>query len=122
MGAVAVARVVEAACIGCTRCIAACPVDAIVGAAGRMHTVVAAWCTGCELCRPVCPTDCIDMEAGGVPALDAAAAGAREAARTARLAAPPRDRRQALLDVSGLGTAALRDEVLAAVARARARR
>ena len=57
-----VARIVEADCIGCARCLAACPVDAIIGAAGRMHTVFSAWCTGCDLCAPVCPTDCISMD------------------------------------------------------------
>jgi electron transport complex protein RnfB len=57
----ATAFVVEAACVGCTLCIQACPVDAIVGAAGQMHTVVAEWCTGCELCLPPCPVDCISM-------------------------------------------------------------
>lgn len=56
-----VAFVIEADCIGCTKCIQACPVDAIVGANGVMHTVVERWCTGCDLCVPVCPTDCIDM-------------------------------------------------------------
>ena len=50
----------EDICIGCTLCIQACPVDAIVGAAKLMHTVVAADCTGCELCIPPCPVDCID--------------------------------------------------------------
>lgn len=54
-----VALIDEAACIGCTKCIQACPVDAIVGAAKRMHTVIAAECTGCELCLPPCPVDCI---------------------------------------------------------------
>jgi electron transport complex protein RnfB len=49
-------------CIGCTLCIAACPVDAIVGANKRMHTVIEAHCTGCELCLPVCPVDCILLE------------------------------------------------------------
>ena len=53
----------EARCIGCTRCIAACPVDAIVGAQGLMHTVVEPWCIGCALCLPPCPVDCIDMVA-----------------------------------------------------------
>jgi electron transport complex protein RnfB len=53
------ARIVEADCIGCTKCIQACPVDAIVGAAKLMHTVVADDCTGCELCVPACPVDCI---------------------------------------------------------------
>jgi len=57
-----VARIEEADCIGCTKCIQACPVDAIVGAAQRMHTVIASWCTGCELCIPPCPVDCIVLE------------------------------------------------------------
>jgi Na+-translocating ferredoxin:NAD+ oxidoreductase subunit B len=58
-----VAVVVEADCIGCTKCIQACPVDAIVGAAKHMHTVIEPLCTGCELCLPVCPVDCIALEA-----------------------------------------------------------
>jgi Na+-translocating ferredoxin:NAD+ oxidoreductase subunit B len=49
-------------CIGCTLCIKACPVDAIVGANKRMHTVIEAQCNGCELCIPVCPVDCILTE------------------------------------------------------------
>jgi electron transport complex protein RnfB len=56
-----VAVIDEALCIGCTLCIQACPVDAIVGAAKRMHTVVPQWCTGCDLCLPPCPMDCIAM-------------------------------------------------------------
>jgi electron transport complex protein RnfB len=63
MKRIAVAVVDEARCIGCTRCIDACPVDAIVGAQGLMHTVVEPWCIGCELCLPPCPVDCIDMVA-----------------------------------------------------------
>lgn len=51
----------EAECIGCTRCIDACPVDAIVGSGKRMHGVVAGLCTGCELCLPPCPVDCIEL-------------------------------------------------------------
>lgn len=54
-----VARIDEAACIGCTLCIQACPVDAILGAAKRMHTVIESECTGCELCLDPCPVDCI---------------------------------------------------------------
>lgn len=57
----AVAFIEEDACIGCTKCIQACPVDAIVGASRHMHTVIAADCTGCELCIPPCPVDCIIM-------------------------------------------------------------
>jgi electron transport complex protein RnfB len=57
-----VAFIDESRCIGCALCLPACPVDAIVGASGHMHTVVAADCTGCELCVPVCPVDCISME------------------------------------------------------------
>src|SRR5256885_4515063 len=53
------ARIDETACIGCALCIAACPVDAIVGAAKLMHTVLAGRCTGCGLCVPPCPVDCI---------------------------------------------------------------
>lgn len=53
----------ESRCIGCTLCIQACPVDAIVGAAKRMHTVLIEDCTGCELCLPPCPVDCIDTVA-----------------------------------------------------------
>lgn len=56
-----VARVIEADCIGCTKCIQACPVDAIVGGPNLMHTILAAECTGCELCIPPCPVDCIEL-------------------------------------------------------------
>lgn len=67
-----VAWIDEAACIGCTKCIQACPVDAIVGASKSMHTVIAADCTGCELCIPPCPVDCIEMvraPTGSAPSL-----------------------------------------------------
>ncbi|RUL66589.1 RnfABCDGE type electron transport complex subunit B [Dyella dinghuensis] len=56
------ARIVEADCIGCTKCIQVCPVDAIVGANKLMHTVIADDCTGCERCVPACPVDCIVLE------------------------------------------------------------
>lgn len=56
-----VAYIREPECIGCTLCIQACPVDAILGAAKQMHTVIEDECTGCELCIPPCPVECIDM-------------------------------------------------------------
>ena len=58
----ALAVIIEKDCIGCTKCIQACPVDAILGAAKHMHTVIASECTGCELCVEPCPVDCIIME------------------------------------------------------------
>ncbi len=58
-----VALIVEADCIGCTKCIQACPVDAIIGAAKHKHTVIEPLCTGCELCIPACPVDCIVLVA-----------------------------------------------------------
>ena len=88
----------EAECIGCTRCIDACPVDAIVGAAGLMHTVLVDACIGCDLCREPCPVDCIDLAEHPQPEAQMPAAGeaqrhlakaakARHAQRRARLAA-----------------------------------
>ena len=56
-----VALIDESVCIGCTKCIQACPVDAIIGAPKLMHTVIADHCTGCELCLPPCPVDCIEL-------------------------------------------------------------
>jgi electron transport complex protein RnfB len=87
-----VALIIETACIGCTRCIDACPVDCIVGAPKQMHTVIESLCTGCELCLPACPVDCIALEdvtpgrsgwAAWSPAL-AAQAQERYQVRTAR--------------------------------------
>ncbi|MGZ8136369.1 MAG: RnfABCDGE type electron transport complex subunit B [Methylococcaceae bacterium] len=57
-----VAYIIEQDCIGCVKCVAVCPVDAILGAAKLMHTVIASECTGCELCVPACPVDCIVMK------------------------------------------------------------
>jgi len=81
-----VALIDEPRCIGCTRCIEACPVDAISGASGLMHTVIAAWCIGCKLCLPPCPVDCIEMVKAPGPwtRADARSAQRRAAARKAR--------------------------------------
>ena len=62
-----VAVIDEEICIGCTLCIQACPVDAIVGAPKVMHTVIESECTGCDLCLPPCPVDCIEMVVPEVP-------------------------------------------------------
>ncbi len=80
-----VAVIDEEVCIGCTKCIQACPVDAIVGASKLMHTVIASWCTGCELCIAPCPVDCIALVP--TPALpDANLSRARHDERAVRLA------------------------------------
>ena len=87
----AVALIDESRCIGCTLCIRACPVDAIVGAVKLMHTVVADACTGCELCVPPCPVDCIALIAKPQQQVEAGLAAAQVArrrfdARNARVA------------------------------------
>lgn len=64
-GPLVLAKIEEAHCIGCTLCIQACPVDAIVGANKKMHTVIPDLCTGCKLCLPPCPVDCISLEPAG---------------------------------------------------------
>jgi len=76
----AAALIDESSCIGCTLCIQACPTDAIVGAAKRMHTVLTAHCTGCGLCLPPCPVDCIRM----LPMCELAAQGVAGAAEWAQ--------------------------------------
>jgi len=90
----------ESLCIGCTLCIQACPVDAIVGAAKLMHSILPDWCTGCELCIAPCPVDCISMVRVEPPRAwteaDAALARARYHARNARLAQDQREREQKL--------------------------
>ena len=120
------ARVVEADCIGCTKCIQACPVDAIVGSAKLMHTVIADDCTGCELCVPACPVDCIVLELMPLAQVDDAThadvARTHFQRREARLA-----REQAQRDAelaarkADVATAVQTNPVLAALARARAK-
>jgi electron transport complex protein RnfB len=112
------AEIDEAACIGCTLCISACPVDAIIGAPKRMHDVLGTLCSGCDLCVEPCPVDCIVMVPAGrewTPA-DASAARARHAARDHRLA------NEARAAARGVETRKRKTAVTAALARARARR
>jgi Na+-translocating ferredoxin:NAD+ oxidoreductase subunit B len=120
--ALAVARIDEATCIGCTLCIDACPFDAIVGAAKRMHSVLPALCTGCALCVPPCPVDCIAMVPAGRAwsREDARAADERKAARNVRIAqsGAPAPARASPDDERDRRRAA----VAAALVRARARR
>jgi Na+-translocating ferredoxin:NAD+ oxidoreductase subunit B len=90
-GPVLVAQIDEARCIGCIKCLAPCPVDAIIGAKQLLHTVVAQLCTGCELCVAPCPVDCISMvPRDALPGRDAAPAPSdnreRFTAHTSRLA------------------------------------
>jgi electron transport complex protein RnfB len=92
-----VAWIDEARCIGCARCLAPCPVDAIVGAQKYLHTVLTDRCTGCELCLPPCPVDCIEMRpapgpVGNQPVLNRE----RYAAHTARLANQAAERQRQL--------------------------
>ncbi|MGB2819061.1 MAG: electron transport complex subunit RsxB [Burkholderiaceae bacterium] len=136
----AVALIDETLCIGCTLCIQACPVDCIVGAPTRMHTVIASQCTGCDLCIPPCPMDCIAMlplhPAREWTRADAAAARRRHVERNARhaTAAARNEHRLAEKAVAKLAEIDARDDltaaqvarkksvVEAALARARARR
>jgi electron transport complex protein RnfB len=113
-----VARIDESRCIGCTLCIDACPVDAIVGARHFLHAVVEPWCTGCKLCLAPCPVDCIEMLA--LPpderrwtAADAGTARERGRRRQARRARAQGER---------LAARDRRPLVAAALARARAKR
>jgi len=140
-----VAYVREAECIGCTKCIQACPTDAILGAAKQMHTVMETECTGCELCIDPCPVDCIDVvePVDGQTAIteqQSAYWRQRHEARNARLTRwqeeKRADRRERLAartaPVSGAADAApptvhqsredLQTEIRAAVERARQRR
>lgn len=126
-----VAVIDESLCIGCVKCIQACPVDAIVGAPKQMHTVIASECTGCGLCIPPCPVDCIDLAPNPDPTPlreRAAQFRARYDARNERLTREQRER-QARREAKRRRIAgntgekdARRAEINAAVERARKRR
>jgi electron transport complex protein RnfB len=119
-----VARVDEAHCIGCTLCIEACPVDAILGGPKQMHAVVGDLCSGCELCVARCPVDCIAMAPAGRAwtASDAAAARSRHRARLARLTRGERIAEREAPAPAAEAAAARAAAVAAAIDRARARR
>ena len=119
------AHIVEADCIGCTKCIQACPVDAIVGAAKLMHTVIADDCTGCELCVPACPVDCIvllPMPEAQIDVVHADAARAHFQRREVRLQRLRVKREAELLArKAAVDTNAPHNPVLDALARAKAK-
>jgi electron transport complex protein RnfB len=125
-GPLLLAVIDEATCIGCTLCIQACPVDAILGAQKRMHTVLPSLCSGCELCVAPCPVDCITLQPAARAWTDDDAAKARErfAGRAARLARNERVARRTvpLASTSDHGRAKRQAAVADALARARARR
>jgi electron transport complex protein RnfB len=127
-----VAVIDEAVCIGCTKCIQACPVDAIIGASKAMHTVVTDECSGCELCIAPCPVDCIAMVAALAPRIAVTDLPshyrARYAAHNARLEREAREQAQSLalrkreLDAASTVGDATKNAVLAAIARAKAKK
>jgi Na+-translocating ferredoxin:NAD+ oxidoreductase subunit B len=127
-GPPATAVIDEARCIGCTLCIAACPVDAIVGARHLMHTVIHAECTGCALCLPPCPVDCIVLRPTGAARdrsrqrREAAILREKYLARMLRLSARQAQRRRSALP-GDVAPASLRKRKTLdrALARARAR-
>ena len=121
-----IAVIDEDACIGCTKCIQVCPVDAIVGANKLMHTILSAECNSCELCIPACPVDCIAMIAGE-PAESSRGARAahyrgRYEARNARLARERSEREQAIAARKAEVRDTSRSAVLEAITRAKAKK
>ncbi len=123
----------EDLCIGCTKCIQACPVDAILGSAKFMHSVISSECTGCELCVEPCPMDCIDMQALSKPEFNKDTARQRYESRQLRLdkiANEKQQRHQQALvnkmenkaDNESQQKTSIQSEVQAAIARAKAKK
>jgi len=126
-----IAVIDEEICIGCAKCIAACPVDAIIGASKMMHTILAEECTGCELCIAPCPVDCIAMVATAADAKPlelAAHYRVRYETRNARLLRDEAEHAAALaarkreIDTPRDAAATAKNGVLAAIARAKAKK
>lgn len=110
-------------CIGCTLCIEACPVDAIIGTHKNMHTVIETECTGCELCLPVCPVDCLMLEnaSGQATGWNAWSASAAENAKERYAHRQKRLEKKSTATSVSSNTQKL-DRVQAALARARAQK
>jgi Na+-translocating ferredoxin:NAD+ oxidoreductase subunit B len=112
-----VAHIREAECIGCTKCLQACPFDAIIGSTKQLHTILDAECTGCGLCVAPCPVDCIDLLPVKKSLYDPVRAQQRLEARNRRVATastPAASQPGSSLD--------LKSEIQAAVARAKAKK
>lgn len=116
-----VAFIDEDWCIGCTLCIPACPVDAIVGSNKHMHTVIESQCTGCALCLPACPVDCIEIEPASGTATGWAAWSAQQAqeARDRYASRAARIQREALEGADPIERTKKQGIIEAAMARAR---
>lgn len=127
----ALALIREAECIGCTKCIQACPVDAIIGSGKLMHSVLADECTGCGLCIEPCPVDCIELVTLPAPTYDKELARTRFNARQVRLLREEQDKQQAYREKRTLVAPAIgqqqdkmakQDYILQALQRAKAKK
>ncbi len=123
----ALALIREAECIGCTKCIQACPVDAIVGSAKSMHSIINQECTGCGLCIEPCPVDCIELQPIPHFSYDPALARKRHQAKEARLLRQEQEKQNYYREKSRLAAAnqdkqAKHDYIAAALARVEAKK
>lgn len=127
----ALASIREAECIGCTKCIQACPVDAIIGSAKRMHSILKTECTGCGLCIEPCPVDCIELITLPEAAYDKSLARQRYNDRQTRLLREEQDKQQLYREKRQLASQtndaqqdlkAKQDYILQALARVKAKK